>query len=118
MGIVRDRRGSLRPLLAAALLLGTLCALAGPAAAASAQAGPEGGAAAVVPRWDLCLGAAISIGLSCLGAGYAIGRVGSAALGAASERPELLTRSLLFVALGEGLVVFGFLIALIMVLRL
>jgi V/A-type H+-transporting ATPase subunit K len=104
-----------------------LCALGivlpvalGPGAAtAFAQPEPAAvGRAAPGTRWDLCLGAALSIGLSCLGAGYAIGRVGAAALGASSERPELLARSLLFVALGEGLVVFGFLIALIMVLAL
>ena len=32
---------------------------------------------------------------------------GAAALGAASERPELLMRSLIFVALAEGIAVLG-----------
>ena len=43
--------------------------------------------------------AALSMGLCVLGSGYAVGRVGAAAMGAAAEKPELLIRSLLFVAL-------------------
>lgn len=52
--------------------------------------------------------------VSILGAAYAVGRVGSAALGAAAEKPELLTRSLLFVALAEGLAVLGFAVAMML----
>ena len=68
-------------------------------------------------RWDLCFGMAISIAIPCLAAGYAVGKVGAAALGAASERPELLARSLVFVALGEGLAIFGFLVSLLLWLK-
>ena len=42
-----------------------------------------------------------------LGAGYAVAHVGAAAIGAASERPEIMGRALLFVAMGEGLAVLG-----------
>ena len=35
-------------------------------------------------------------------------------MGAAAEKPELLTRSLLFVALAEGLAVLGFVIAMML----
>jgi len=52
--------------------------------------------------------------VSIVGAGYAVGRVGSAAIGAAAEKPELLTRSLLFVALAEGLAVLGFAVAMML----
>lgn len=64
----------------------------------------------------LVIGAALAIGASCVGAGYAVGKVGAAALGVASERPELLTRSLLFVALAEGIAIYGLVIA-VMLLR-
>lgn len=64
------------------------------------------------------LAAALSAGFGFLGGGYAVARVGAAALGAASERPELLTRALVFVALGEGIAVFGLVVAILMVLRL
>ena len=42
----------------------------------------------------LALAAAVAVGLSILGAGYAVAKIGSAALGAAVEKPELLTRSI------------------------
>ncbi len=62
--------------------------------------------------------AAFAVAVSILGAGYAVGRIGSAALGAAAERPELLTRSILFVALAEGLAVLGFAIAMMLVQKI
>ena len=64
------------------------------------------------------LGAALAAGFGFLGGGYAVARVGAAALGAASERPELLVRSLVFVALGEGIAIFGLVVAILLVLRL
>jgi len=62
--------------------------------------------------------AAFAIAASVLGAGYAVGRIGSAALGAAAEKPELLTRSILFVALAEGLAVLGFAIAMMLMQKI
>ncbi|MHC4591952.1 MAG: ATP synthase subunit C [Planctomycetota bacterium] len=61
---------------------------------------------------------AVAIGVPCLAAGYAVGRVGAAALGAASEKPELLARSLLFVALAEGIAIYGLLVAVLLYLKL
>ncbi len=66
----------------------------------------------------LGLAAAFAIGVSVLGAGYAVGRIGSAALGAISEKPELLTRSILFVALAEGLAVLGFALAMMLIQKM
>lgn len=66
----------------------------------------------------LAIAAGLAIALSVIGAGYAVGRIGSAALGAAAEKPELLIRSLLFVALAEGLAVLGFAIAMMLVQKI
>lgn len=66
----------------------------------------------------LALAAALAIALSVGGASYAVGRIGSAALGAAAEKPELLIRSLIFVALAEGLAVLGFAIAMMLVQKM
>jgi len=66
----------------------------------------------------LGLAAAFAIAASILGAGHAVGRIGSAALGAAAEKPELLTRSILFVALAEGLAVLGFAIAMMLIQKI
>jgi len=62
--------------------------------------------------------AAVAISATVIGAAYAVGRIGSAALGAAAEKPELLTRSLLFVALAEGLAVLGFAIAMMLLQKI
>ncbi len=119
-----SNRRQIKRVLVSVLLLAFVC-ISGVAGPSVALAYVEGGeqvqgklAAPVQLRWDLSLAIAVSIGLSCLAAGYAVGKVGAAALGAASERPELLARSLVFVALGEGLAIFGFLVALLLWLKL
>jgi V/A-type H+-transporting ATPase subunit K len=60
----------------------------------------------------VCMAAAIAFAMGALAAGIAIANVGAAAMGAISEKPELASQALIFVALAEGLVVFGFIIAL------
>lgn len=100
-------------LLAAGVLLGTAVLAADPQGAA-AQAGNADGWRSV----GVAAAAAFAIGISVLGAGYAVGRIGSAALGAAAEKPELLIRSLLFVALAEGLAVLGFAIAMMLIQKM
>ena len=58
------------------------------------------------------LAAAVAFGLGAIGAGIAISGVGAAAMGAVAEKPEVAGQALIFVALAEGLVVFGFITAL------
>lgn len=60
----------------------------------------------------VCIAAALAFAVGALAAGGAIGKVGSAAMGAISERPEIASQALIFIALAEGLVVFGFITAL------
>ncbi len=57
------------------------------------------------------IGAGIAFGLATLGAGVGIGSASSAAIGALSEKPSMFGISLVFVALCEGLVIFGFVLA-------
>jgi V/A-type H+-transporting ATPase subunit K len=56
--------------------------------------------------------AAIAFGFGALGAGIAIANVGAAAMGAIGEKPEMAGQALIFIALAEGLVVFGFITSL------
>ena len=97
----------------------------GLAATATVAAAAETGAAAAAaaPRTAgetiaLAIAACLTMAISVLGAGAAVGRIGSAALGAAAEKPDLLTRSILFVALAEGLAVLGFAIAIMLVQKI
>ncbi len=77
------------------------------AAVQSAMSEQEAG----VAKFGL-IAAAIAFGFGALGAGLAIGNVGSAAMGAIAEKPEIASQALIFIALAEGLVVFGFITAL------
>lgn len=67
---------------------------------------------ASISRFGL-MAAAVAFGLGAIGAGLAIGSVGAAAMGAIGEKPEIAGQALIFVALAEGLVVFGFITALL-----
>ncbi|MDP6438392.1 MAG: ATP synthase subunit C [Candidatus Brocadiia bacterium] len=105
--------------LAAAAVLGLalLCGV-GARTACAEETGPEKTTVGKVPiRWDKAIAVGLSIGLPCLAAGYAVGKVGAAALGAAAERPELLARSIVLVALGEGIAVFGVVVAILVLYK-
>jgi len=91
---------------------GDVCAQAPGAAEGTALRAPS------PVRWDLTIGIAVVVGLPCLGASYAVAKVGSAALGAASEHPELLVRGLLYVALAEGIAIYGLLMGVLLYSRL
>ncbi|MFO7897471.1 MAG: ATP synthase subunit C [Planctomycetota bacterium] len=110
-------------LMAGALIFGTAtAALAAPGE--EARAAPEGPASAA--RADaagraaamMSVAIAVSIASGMLGAGFAVGKVGSAAMGAVSERPEVTARALLFVAIGEGIAILGLVGGLLLLQRL
>ncbi|HHY90902.1 MAG TPA: ATPase [Clostridiales bacterium] len=61
---------------------------------------------------------ALSTGLATLGAGYAVGAVGSAALGAVSEDPGILGKTLIFVGLAEGIAIYGLIISILILGRI
>ncbi|MCL2443407.1 MAG: ATP synthase subunit C [Treponema sp.] len=59
------------------------------------------------------LAAALAVGISCIAGGIAVGRIGSAAMGAMSENPEISGKALPYAGLAEGICLWGFLIALL-----
>lgn len=64
------------------------------------------------------IGAALATGMSSLGAGFAVARVGTAAVGALAEKPELFGRLLIFIGLAEGIAIYGLIVAILMLNRL
>jgi V/A-type H+-transporting ATPase subunit K len=62
------------------------------------------------------VGAGLAVGLACIASGFAVARIGSAAIGAVSEKPELMGRTLVFLGLAEGIAIYGLIIA-IMILN-
>ncbi len=59
------------------------------------------------------IAAAIAVGCSCIGAGWAVAKAAPAALGAVSENPDNFGRAIIFVALGEGVAIYGLLISIL-----
>jgi V/A-type H+-transporting ATPase subunit K len=57
------------------------------------------------------VGAALSTGLASVGAGIGVGIAGAAGIGAISEKPEMLGKSLIYVGLAEGVAIYGLLIS-------
>jgi V/A-type H+-transporting ATPase subunit K len=68
-------------------------------------------------QWGL-LAAALATGLSSLGAGYAVARIGTAAMGTLAEKPELFGRMIIFVGLAEGIAIYGLIISVLILNRL
>lgn len=68
-------------------------------------------------RWGFAAAAA-SAGLAALGAGYAVAQVGTAALGALAEKPDLFGKVLVMVGLAEGIAIYGLIVAILILNRL
>ena len=98
-------------LRALALVFGM--ALATGFAAAQEAAAADGAPLAAAAADGAPLAAAIATGLAAIGAGIAVGIAGAAAIGAIAEKPELLGRTLIFVGLAEGIVIYGLIVSFI-----
>ncbi|MBQ3969575.1 MAG: hypothetical protein II685_03695 [Clostridia bacterium] len=64
------------------------------------------------------IGAGIATGLSCIGGGIAVGYAAPAAIGATSEDAKNFGKSLIFVALGEGVALYGMLVSILILSKL
>ena len=62
------------------------------------------------------LAAAIAVGLACSAGGIAVAKIGSSAMGAMSENPELSGKALPFVGLAEGICLWGMLVAVLILI--
>lgn len=64
------------------------------------------------------LAAALSTGLSAIAAGYAVAVVGSSAIGAISEDPNIVGKTLIFVGLAEGIAIYGLIVSIMILAKL
>ena len=103
----------------------------GAVSAAESDPAPEEGASAVTETSESAaasgaglaaglgfIGAALSIGLAALGAGIALSAGAPAAIGAVAEDPKSFGKSMIFVALGEAVAIYGFIIAFLIILQM
>jgi len=109
--LARDPR--FRTLTLIAALIAVFAALATGSLVAQAQ---EQAATAPVDANQTmakAIGAALAVGLAGIGGGYAVAIAGAAAVSAVAENREISGTVLLYVALGEGIAIYGLLVALI-----
>lgn len=90
-----------------------LAALLAPGVLA-AQGAPPGETAIA---WGY-IAAAVAAAAAAIGAGIAVASVGSAAVGAITEKPELLGRMLILVGLAEGIAIYGLIVSVLILDRL
>ena len=85
------------------------------ACALSSVAFAEDAAAAAAPDINQGLGllAALAMGIAAIGSGIAVGAGAPAAIGALTEDPKSFGKALIFVALGEGIALYGMLVAIL-----
>jgi V/A-type H+/Na+-transporting ATPase subunit K len=98
-------------LAATLMLIAVGTAKAGEAVAPLAAVNPQ------IVAWGL-VAAALSTALAAIGAGYAVARVGSAAVGAIAEKPELFGRALVLVGLAEGIAIYGLIVSILILNRI
>jgi len=70
-----------------------------------------------VLRWGY-VAAALSTGLGAVAAAFAVAMVGSAAVGALAEKPELFGKVVILVGLAEGIAIYGVIISVLILNRL
>lgn len=61
------------------------------------------------------LAAALAVGVACIGGAMAVGKIGAAAMGAMSENAELSGKALPFLGLAEGICLWGFIVAFLII---
>ncbi len=117
---MRKKRIPAAIVLTAATLLLSLAAIAAlwwPQALAAVPAAAGAPAVGAALGWGY-LAAALATAASAIGAGIAVASVGTAAVGAITEKPELLGRMLILVGLAEGIAIYGLIVSILILDRL
>jgi len=98
-------------LIVCLLLIGAVVFAQETAQNAAQNTGEEGAASyAGVLKY---FAAALAVGISCIAGGIAVGKIGSAAMGAMSENADLSGKAIPYAGLAEGICLWGFLVALL-----
>ncbi|MDR2522756.1 MAG: ATP synthase subunit C [Synergistaceae bacterium] len=87
-------------------------------AASAFAADGEGSAAKAEGNGLGLIGAALSTGLACIGAGIGVAFVGAAALGVVGEKPALFGKTLIYMGLAEGIAIYGIVISLFILAKM
>lgn len=123
--VLRNRRvENGKKIYSAVLALSSMLVLAGAFIAlfsGASAAADEAAAAASQVSVGAGLGfiaAAIATSIACVGAGFAVANVGSAAMGLVGEKPDMLGTTLIYLGLAEGIAIYGVIVSLLIIQRL
>ncbi len=97
------------------MVLAILLFVVGGVYAADAEAAAETEPASIVAAAKY-IAAGLAVGIACIAGSFAVGKIGAAAMGAMSENEELSGKALPFVGLAEGICLWGFLVALLIII--
>ena len=109
------KKNGMKKTLRSALLLALTFALA---CAFSGVAFAEGETVQAASNGLGLIAAALSTGIAVIGAGIAVGAGAPAAIGALTEDPKSFGKSLIFVALGEGIALYGMLVSILILSKI
>lgn len=109
----KTRKTALVRQIASFAIVGTFCLITSMAVMAAGD-----GSAAASPDLNKgisMIAAALATGISGIGGGIAVGGAAPAAIGATSEDPKAFGKALIFVALGEGVALYGLLVSILII---
>ncbi len=110
----RTRKRALATQIASFCVVGMVCLIT----SLTVFAADEGSAVAAAGDMNKglsMLAAALATGISGIGGGIAVGNAAPAAIGATSEDPKAFGKALIFVALGEGVALYGLLVSILII---
>lgn len=110
----KKRTRSLAMQIASFCVVGIACML-GTVLVSAAGEGDAVAAADGINKGLSMLAAALSTGIAGIGGGIAVANAAPAAIGATSEDPKAFGKALIFVALGEGIALYGLLISILII---
>jgi len=92
------------------LLFGVMAFMASVAVFGQTQAEPTAAVSSSVQMVKY-IAAALAVGIAAMGGAMAVAKIGAAAMGAMAENPDRAGRALPYVGLAEGICLWGFLVA-------
>jgi V/A-type H+-transporting ATPase subunit K len=97
------------------IIIAVILLLFGSVFAFAAETDESGGGESeyIYIKW---ISAAFCVGLSCIAGGIAVGQIGAAAMAAMGENPDLAGKALPYVGLAEGICLWGFIVALMLII--
>ncbi|MEF9865462.1 MAG: ATP synthase subunit C [Oscillospiraceae bacterium] len=110
---MKSTKKTARIIFCMALMVALFAAFSMTGFAAEAEPAAEAAAATNNSNSFAYIAMALSTGLAAIGAGVAVGSGAPAAIGALTEDPKSFGKALIFVALGEGIALYGMLISIL-----